>query len=138
VKILNAMILVSGSVACLGVLSCDVLVSGRSHRNEPVYVEQRQEPAYVIVTEAPPAQRIVERRPARPAQEYVWIDGYYAWSGHQYVWEPGRWEAPPRGYATWVGPRYDRDQRGYRYTAGHWQPRNREGSREERREQEWR
>jgi hypothetical protein len=131
VKILQAIVVVSSSVAALGVLGCDVVVSDRPHRSEPVYVEQRQqqEPTYIIVTEAPPAPRNVERRPAPPAQGYVWIDGYYSWSGRQYAWEPGRWAMPPRGYTTWVGPRYDRDQRGYRYTAGYWQPENRQDPR---------
>jgi hypothetical protein len=130
VKIMQAMVLVSCSAAGLGVLGCDVFVSRHPQRSEPVYVEQQQ-PTYVIVTEAPPAPRIVERRPAPPAAEYVWIDGYYSWSGRQYVWEPGRWAVPPSGYAVWVGPRYDRDQRGYRYTSGHWQRRDREVSHEQ-------
>ena len=128
-KILQAMVLMSSGVAGLGVLGCDVMVSGRSRHSEPVYVEQQTEPTYVIVTEAPPAPRGVERRPAPPAQGYVWIDGYYAWGGRQYTWEPGRWAMPPRGYTVWVGPRYDHDQRGYRYTAGHWQPEDHQGQR---------
>jgi hypothetical protein len=121
------MVLVSSSVAGLGLLGCDVLVS--SHRSEPVYVEQQQ-PAYVVVAEAPPAPRIVERRPPPPTQGHIWIDGYYSWSGRQYVWETGRWAVPPRANVVWIGPSYDRDQHGYRYTAGHWQPGDHQDSRE--------
>lgn len=111
------MVLASSGVAGLGVLGCEVMVA---RQPQAVYVAA-QPPAYVIVAEAPPAPQIVERRPAPPAAEYVWVDGYYSWSGRAYVWETGRWAVPPHAHAVWVGPRYERDQRGNRYTAGHWQ-----------------
>ena len=119
-KILQTMVLVSTGVAGLGVMGC--LSVERPRRTETVYVERAPEATYVIVTEAPPAPRIVERRPPPPAREYVWVDGYYAWSGREYVWQAGNWAMPPRGFTLWIGPRYDREDRGYRYTPGHWQP----------------
>jgi hypothetical protein len=122
VKILRTIVMVSGSAAALGLLGCDVLVSGRPRHSDPVIVEQ--EPAYVIVTEAPPAPLIVQRRPPAPAREYVWIESSYAWNGRQYVAEPGRWAAPPRSDVVWVDARYDHDPHGYRYTPGHWRSRN--------------
>ncbi|MGA2581867.1 MAG: YXWGXW repeat-containing protein [Tepidisphaeraceae bacterium] len=87
----------------------------------PQYVAQPPPPDYVIVNQPPPPIVVEEQRPDAPGLGYVWVDGYYGWSGQQYVWAPGRWEMPPSGFGIWIGPRYDRDQRGYRYTAGHWQ-----------------
>ena len=133
-KILQAMVLVSGGVAGLAVLGFDVRVSQRPIEPvyvapQPVYVAQPQ-PAYVIVAEAPPAPRVVERRVASPSAAHVWIDGYYSWSGRQYVWEAGRWEVPPSGYTVWVAPHYEHDEHGHRYTAGHWQPRDHDAAHE--------
>ena len=119
-KILQAIVMVSSGVAGMALLGCDVDVNERSHHRQPVYVEQQQEPTYVIVTEAPPEQRIVELRPAPPSREYVWIDGYYSWGGRQYVWEPGRWEAPPRAHARWIGPRWTHRRGGWAFREGRW------------------
>lgn len=44
----------------------------------------------VIVT--PPPR--VEYRGYPPAPSYIWIDGYWDWTGHRHEWRPGRW-APP-------------------------------------------
>lgn len=92
------------------------------HQTEQVYSEPQV--AYVEVPQAPPAP-IVEPRPYPPGPGYIWVDGYWAWSGDRYVWERGRWAVPPRGYSAWAGPRYERYGHGYRYAPGHWsqQPR---------------
>src|SRR2546426_1096897 len=49
----------------------------------------------VYVDQAPPPRR-VEVVPVRPGPEFVWIDGYWGWSGPACAWVPGRWERPPR------------------------------------------
>jgi hypothetical protein len=94
-----------------------------------VYVEQPQ-PEYVIVREAPPPV-IVERRPSPPGQGHVWVDGYWNWNGHKYVWERGHWAVPPRGRAVWVAPRYERHEQGYRYMPGQWREEQQQRQRED-------
>jgi hypothetical protein len=115
-KVLQALMWVATGVVGLGLLGCDLTI-GRSPR-ETVYVE-RQQPEYVVVREAPPAV-IVEQRPSPPSRGHVWIDGYWHWNGHQYVWERGHWAAPPRERAVWVAPRYERHEDGYWYVPGRW------------------
>ena len=64
---------------------------------------------------APPPARVVVV-PARPAPDYVWIEGYwYPVSGH-YRWHAGYWTLPPYGGAHWVAPRHE----GGRYYVGYW------------------
>jgi len=117
-KALQALIWALASVAVLvGLLGCRDFFRELS-RHEAVYVEQQQ-PEYVIVREAPPPI-VSERRPPPRSQGQVWIDGYWKWNGRRYVWEPGRWTAPPRGRAVWAAPRYEKHDQDYRYTPGHW------------------
>ncbi|HUT34552.1 MAG TPA: YXWGXW repeat-containing protein [Planctomycetota bacterium] len=117
-KIVHTLTWASASVAALvGLLGCREFFREYYGRG-PVYVEQR-EPEYVIVREAPPPF-VSERRPPPRSQGQVWIDGYWNWNGRRYVWESGRWTAPPRAHAVWAAPRYEKHQKGYRYTPGHW------------------
>ena len=75
--------------------------------------------AEVVVRVGPP-RAIVERRPVRPGPRYVWIAGFHRWDGRAYVWEPGRWELPPRERAVWVAPRWEHRHEGYAFREGHW------------------
>ena len=73
----------------------------------------------VIVRVGPPHD-IVERRVAAPGPGFVWIAGYHRWDGHAYVWEPGRWELPPREHAVWIAPRWQHRHDGYVFVEGRW------------------
>ena len=75
--------------------------------------------AEVVVQVAPP-RAIVEHRYAAPSHEHVWIGGYHRWDGRTYVWEPGRWERPPRPHAVWVGPRWRHRHAGWVFVEGYW------------------
>jgi len=75
--------------------------------------------AEVVVKLKPPAIK-VERRPDRPSAQHVWIGGYHRWDGSAYVWEPGRWEVPPREHAVWVAPRWEHRNGGYVFVEGRW------------------
>jgi WXXGXW repeat (2 copies) len=75
--------------------------------------------ADVVVHVRPPAVR-VEHRPARPSRTHVWVGGYHRWDGNAYVWESGRWEAPPRERAVWVAPRWEHRNGGYVFVEGRW------------------
>jgi hypothetical protein len=131
-KLLQTLLWASAGLAGLGVVGCHHDIEQSSPG--PVYVEQAPpQQEYIIVREAPPAV-IVERRPPQPPGEYIWIDGYWHWSGRQYVWMGGRWASPPHEHYIWIAPRYERHEQGYRYTPGQW----REGPEERRREDEHR
>jgi hypothetical protein len=73
----------------------------------------------VIVKIAPP-RAVVEKRPARPGAEYVWIPGYHNWDGHAHVWVAGRWERPPRAHQVWVAHKWEHRKGGYVLVEGHW------------------
>ncbi|QDF97805.1 hypothetical protein CJ010_15325 [Azoarcus sp. DD4] len=59
----------------------------------------------VIVT--PPPR--VEYRGYPPAVNYIWIDGYWNWTGHRHDWVPGRWAPPGTRYYRPPQQRWDRD-----------------------------
>ena len=66
---------------------------------------------------APPPPRVVAVPP--PRYGYVWVPGYWRWSGHHHVWVNGYWVRERPGYhwipAHWthVGPRWQ-------FVPGHW------------------
>ena len=73
-----------------------------------------------VVVQVGPPRAIVEHRVPRPGPRHVWIAGYHRWDGHAYVWEPGRWEVPPREHAVWVAPRWQHRHDGYVFVEGRW------------------
>ena len=73
-----------------------------------------------IVVAVKPPRVIVEHRPVAPSPRHVWIGGYHRWDGHAYVWEPGRYEVPPREHAVWVSPRWEHRHDGYVFVEGRW------------------
>jgi hypothetical protein len=75
--------------------------------------------AEVVVSVGPP-RAIVEHRAPRPSPRHVWLAGYHRWDGRAYVWEPGRWELPPREHAVWVAPRWEHRHDGYVFVEGRW------------------
>jgi YXWGXW repeat-containing protein len=62
----------------------------------------------------------VEVIPSSPGFNYVWIGGHYRWDSDRYVWTPGSWAVPARGYSVWVPGRWDRDGHGWFWVNGHW------------------
>jgi|HubBroStandDraft_6_1064221.scaffolds.fasta_scaffold28743_3 hypothetical protein len=73
----------------------------------------------VYIGTAPPPLRY-EVRPAIPGPGYSWVDGYWNWSGHRYVWVPGVWRRPPFEGGYWTHPHYDHYDHGWEYNEGHW------------------
>jgi hypothetical protein len=76
----------------------------------------------VIVTEAPPAPQ-PEVVGVAPAQNQVWVSGYWMRADQRWVWVPGHWETRPRVGATWVPGEWSKDieGRGWVWTPGHWE-----------------
>ena len=73
----------------------------------------------VVVTSAPPPDRY-EVYGVMPGPDFVWIRGYWQWSGVEYVWISGRWEQPPRGYRHYDRGSWHRTGHGWRYREGRW------------------
>jgi hypothetical protein len=73
-----------------------------------------------VVVSGPPPAPINEERPVAPGPSAVWITGYWHWTGIQYAWIPGHWEASPPAGATWHEPRYVRAGGAYFYEPGGW------------------
>lgn len=71
----------------------------------------------VVVVEPPPVR--IERPGPPPAVGYLWIDGFWNWSGGRHVWIPGRWEARRPGH-YWEPHRWERGHRGWARRGGEW------------------
>ena len=68
---------------------------------------------------APPPPRVEYVGPP-PVVGYVWIGGYWHWTGGRHDWVPGRWEAPRPGY-YWRPHRWEQDGQYWRQNGGHWE-----------------
>jgi hypothetical protein len=75
-------------------------------------------PEPIIATVAPPPL-IAEVRPPVPTPGFVWIPGFWSWTGAQYVWVAGRWSAPRPGF-VWVTAHWRPVGHKGRYVPGHW------------------
>jgi hypothetical protein len=104
-----------------------LLLSGCVTREHVVYRQPGPRPQYappvvasqeIIVTEAPPVI-IVERPPARPGPNYIWIDAAYVWHGHWEL-EHGHWVHPPHRDAVWVPHRYENRGGVHVFISGYW------------------
>lgn len=67
----------------------------------------------------PPPAPIYEYRPPPPGWGYVWIDGYWDWTGYDWTWVPGFWEAERPGY-IYVRPTYVFDGGHWIYRRSYW------------------
>src|SRR5687768_6442408 len=77
------------------------------------------EPSPYYVNSMPP-QPLYESMTSSPGYGYVWIDGYWHWSGYEWEWIGGRWVQQQSGY-YYVTPYYDYGVDGrYVYTPGYW------------------
>jgi hypothetical protein len=100
---------ISSLVAALLLAGCVVTPEPYSYYDGPVYVD-------------PPPPR-VEYPGYAPVAGYVWIGGYWSWTGHRHEWVPGRWDAPRQGH-RWVEPRWEREGRYWRQRPGRWEQDN--------------
>ncbi len=73
----------------------------------------------VVAVSGPPPEPVQEPRPPAVRPRAVWVAGYWHWTGMQYTWIPGHWEAGPPG-ARWRAPRYLLRDGIYYYEPGGW------------------
>lgn len=79
-------------------------------------------PARAILVSGPPPAVIREDRPPPPVAHATWVAGYWHWTGLQYAWIPGHWDASPPPGAVWRGPTYVQNNGVYFYEPGGWGP----------------
>jgi len=75
---------------------------------------------YAYYANTPPPAMRFEQRGVAPGPGYLWIDGYWGYSGGRYSWVAGRWDRPPRGHSRWEPGRWETRKGRYQYRQGHW------------------
>jgi hypothetical protein len=73
----------------------------------------------VYVRTGPPPV-VVERRGPVPGPGFVWIGGFYRWTGREYVWVPGHYEHAPRPRARWAPGHWAHGRHGWYFVEGRW------------------
>ena len=79
---------------------------------------------------SPPPAAMAEYRPPPPGFGYVWVDGYWDWTGYDWAWTSGAW-APERVGYVYVRPTYVYDHGSWVYHRSYW------NGPEGRRDYEW-
>ena len=82
-------------------------------------VNEPESPPRGVVVSGPPPAPVHEDRPAPPNAQSVWIAGYWHWTGMQYSWIPGHWDAAPPG-TVWAAPQYTSRDGKFFYESGRW------------------
>ena len=72
----------------------------------------------VYVPNRPPAH-VREVIAVRPGPGYVWVPGYWRWSGHHHVWVNGYWIRERHGY-HWIPAHWVRAGPRWQFVPGHW------------------
>jgi hypothetical protein len=70
----------------------------------PPGVEVAMDPGVVYPT-APPPDPIPEYQPPAPGYGYVWVNGYWDWTGYEWTWNSGFW-APRQEGVRFYAPRF--------------------------------
>jgi hypothetical protein len=50
----------------------------------------------------------------------VWVAGAHRWDGHNYVYERGHYDQPPRSNAHYVQGHWEQRGKGKTWVNGHW------------------
>ena len=76
-------------------------------------------PGPVVVAPQGPPPLVVEPVVVAPAPGYIWIGGYWSWSGGRASRRAGHWAAPRPGY-HWVPRQWSQGPGGWHQHGGHW------------------
>src|SRR3569623_346618 len=74
-------------------------------------------PTYPTV---PPPAPIVEYQPPPPGYGYIWVDGYWDWTGYDWAWTNGSYVPERAGY-LYVRPRYVYESNHWVYHRSYWE-----------------
>src|SRR5579872_964857 len=74
----------------------------------------------VVVSYGPPPPRIVGFVGHPPGPDFVWVDGFWRWSGRNYYWVPGYWVRRPHHNAVWVSGYWTQRRSGWVWVEGRW------------------
>lgn len=74
--------------------------------------------AVVLAPVAPPPL-VAEPVLVAPGPGYVWIGGYWSWTGNHHVWTQGHW-APQRPGYRWEPRRWEHGPGGWHQRGGRW------------------
>jgi hypothetical protein len=73
-----------------------------------------------VAVEPPPPR--VEEYGVAPAPGYVWLGGYWTWTGGRHEWVAGHWERP-HPHERWVAHHWVHERDGWHLARGHWERR---------------
>jgi hypothetical protein len=73
-----------------------------------------------VVVSDPPPPPVAEAPPAVAPPNTVWVAGYHRWDGHQYQWQAGHYERPPRPAAHYQAGHWEARGRGKAWVEGRW------------------
>jgi hypothetical protein len=108
--VLGALIAAGGLSGCV-VRSAPVGYVATEYSSGPEYAE-------VYVAQAPPAP-VVEYPTPPPGHGYVWLQGYWDWTGYDWYWVNGYWVRQRPGY-VYVAPTYNHVHGRWVYHRSHW------------------
>jgi hypothetical protein len=107
----------------IGAIAGGTIGNNIDHENGTIYGSEAQATTTVYVSSPPPP-------PPAPGDAYmgpppfpgaVWINGYWAWDGREYVWAAGHWIQAPPGYSYYIAPHWGyRPDGRYVYIRGYW------------------
>jgi len=72
---------------------------------------------YVDIDVAPPPARVVVVPDPRPG--YVWVPGYWRWTGSRHEWVDGRWMRERHG-RHWEPAHWEQRGNRWHFEEGHW------------------
>ena len=78
------------AVASLLALTSGCVVAVRPAPVATVYAEPEE-----VVVDAPPPAPVYETVGIAPGPGFIWVGGFYHWSGARWVWNRGHYEHPP-------------------------------------------
>lgn len=108
----------------VGAIAGGTIGNNIDHENGTVYGSE-QAATTTVVVEAPPPMPPPPAAPVEmgqpPTPDAVFIAGYWAWDGRQYVWANPHWIIPPPGYHQYYAPHWRRRPDGTSvYVYGYW------------------
>lgn len=70
----------------------------------------------VAVAPPPPRAEVVG---VAPYPGWIWLGGYWNWTGRRHEWVGGHWDAPRHGH-RWVPHHWSQHRDGWRFNRGYW------------------